>query len=102
MLQTDPRPGDNDICRQQGTTEGVEPPQLQPCPKQREQDREEIENDIGDGVGCEGLHGGIAHGAAPEEAESFDHDSAKHDCDGAGGEANDSVGGRSDEVLEGG
>ena len=58
---------------------------------EREDDAEDVEDDVRHGVLGEGLHAGVLDEARPEPAAEFDDDGAGHDDDCRGRELDDGV-----------
>ena len=89
MRGTRTTPIDNDEQGQQKTTKRIEPPDLGVEAHKREQDTEDVENDIGFGVLGECLHRRVPDETAPEPTTALDDDGRGHDGDGRNGKLND-------------
>ena len=93
-------PVQDDEEREQQAPQGVEPPHARVEADQREDDGEGVEDDVGQRVLRERLHGAVLDQPAPDEAETLDGDGRGHDEDRRERELHDRVLLVGEEALE--
>lgn len=91
-------PVDDDVEGEEEAAEGVEPPEGGVVADEREDDGEDVEDDVGHGVLGQGLHGAVLDEPAPEPAAEFDEHGGRHDDDRGEAELDDAVVGRREPV----